>query len=97
MIHGFTRKCPQFSDQNHSPHQISLSTRAQQILNGNNRPLRSEKIDIDVINHLIREANWKRQCGMKKEVRRKLCSSHHRMQIFTFRSVSSVEIMERTN
>ena len=48
--------------------QISLSTTAQQILNGNNRPLRSEKIDIEVIKHLIREANWKRQCGMKKEV-----------------------------
>jgi hypothetical protein len=47
---------------------ISLSTTAQQILNGNNRPLRSEKIDIEVIKHLIREANWKRQCGMKKEV-----------------------------
>lgn len=53
--------------QNHP--QISLSTTAQQILNGNNRPLRSEKIDIEVIKHLIREANWKRQCGMKKEVR----------------------------
>lgn len=48
--------------------QISLSSTAQQILNGNNRPLRSEKIDIEVIKHLIREANWKRQCGMKKEV-----------------------------
>jgi hypothetical protein len=47
---------------------ISLSTTAQQILNGNNRPLRSEKIDIEVIKHLIQEANWKRQCGMKKEV-----------------------------
>lgn len=47
---------------------ISLSTTAQQILNGNNRPLRSEKIDIEVIKHLIREANWKRQCGMKKEI-----------------------------
>ena len=52
-----------------TPNPISLSTRAQQILQGNNRPLRSEKIDIEVINHLIREANWKRQCGMKKEVR----------------------------
>lgn len=52
-----------------SNQQISLSTTAQQILNGNNRPLRSEKIDIEVIKHLIREANWKRQCGMKKEVR----------------------------
>ena len=51
---------------------ISLSTTAQQILAGNsmnnNRPLRSEKIDNDVIKHLIQEANWKRQCGMKKEV-----------------------------
>jgi len=47
---------------------ISLSTTAQQILNGTNRPLRSEKIDIEVIKHLIREANWKRQCGMKKEI-----------------------------
>lgn len=47
---------------------IALSTTAQQILNGNNRPLRSEKIDIEVIKHLIQEANWKRQCGMKKEV-----------------------------
>jgi len=51
---------------------ISLSARAQQILaannSNNNRPLRSEKIDFEVIQHLIREANWKRQCGMKKEV-----------------------------
>ena len=54
---------------NNNHNQISLSTTAQQILNGNNRPLRSEKIDIEVIKHLIREANWKRQCGMKKEVR----------------------------
>lgn len=53
--------------QNSTPN-ISLSTTAQQILNGNNRPLRSEKIDIEVIKHLIREANWKRQCGMKKEI-----------------------------
>ncbi|CAF1326795.1 unnamed protein product [Adineta steineri] len=51
---------------------ISLSATAQQILAANtannNRPLRSEKIDIEVIKHLIREASWKRQCGMKKEV-----------------------------
>ena len=51
---------------------ISLSATAQQILAGNatnnNRPLRSEKIDNEVIKHLIQEANWKRQCGMKKEV-----------------------------
>ena len=53
---------------------ITLSTTAQQILasnnnnNNNNRPLRSEKIDIEVIKHLIREAKWKRQCGLKKEV-----------------------------
>jgi len=50
---------------------ISLSATAQQILaanSNNNRPLRSEKIDIEVIKHLIQEANWKRQCGMKKEV-----------------------------
>ena len=36
--------------------------------NNNNRPLRSEKIDIEIIKHLIREARWKRRCGMKKEV-----------------------------
>jgi hypothetical protein len=53
---------------NNNHNHISLSTTAQQILNGNNRPLRSEKIDIEVIKHLIREANWKRQCGMKKEI-----------------------------
>ncbi|CAF0841394.1 unnamed protein product [Adineta ricciae] len=51
---------------------ISLSSTAQQILaantSNNNRPLRSEKIDIEVIKHLIQEADWKRQCGMKKEV-----------------------------
>lgn len=52
---------------------ITLSTAAQQILaassnNNNNRPLRSEKIDIEIIKHLIREARWKRRCGMKKEV-----------------------------
>nr|ACI90363.1 CNNOS1-like protein [Philodina roseola] len=56
---------------------ITLSTTAQQILasnmnngnnNNNNRPLRSEKIDIEIIKHLIREAKWKRQCGLKKEV-----------------------------
>ncbi|UJR21016.1 hypothetical protein I4U23_024116 [Adineta vaga] len=51
---------------------ISLSATAQQILASNtannNRPLRSEKIDIEVIKHLIQEADWKRQCGMKKEV-----------------------------
>ena len=51
---------------------ITLSSAAQQILaasaNNNNRPLRSEKIDIEVIKHLIREARWKRRCGMKKEV-----------------------------
>ena len=56
---------------------ITLSTTAQQILasnmnngNNNNRPLRSEKIDIEIIKHLIREAKWKRQCGLKKEVRK---------------------------
>ena len=58
--------------QNQSNTGISLSATAQQILaansNNNNRPLRSEKIDIEVIKHLIQEANWKRQCGMKKEV-----------------------------
>jgi hypothetical protein len=52
---------------------ISLSARAQEILaantfQNNNRPLRSDKIDIEVIKQLIREANWKQQCGMKKEV-----------------------------
>lgn len=55
---------------------ITLSTTAQQILaanmhggnNNNNRPLRSEKIDIEIIKHLIREAKWKRHCGLKKEV-----------------------------
>lgn len=52
---------------------ITLSSAAQQILaansnNNNNRPLRSEKIDIEIIKHLIREARWKRRCGMKKEV-----------------------------
>lgn len=55
---------------------ITLSTAAQQILaassnNNNNRPLRSEKIDIEIIKHLIREARWKRRCGMKKEVNKK--------------------------
>ncbi|CAF2404231.1 unnamed protein product [Rotaria sp. Silwood2] len=58
--------------QNQQNTNILLSTTAQQILAANtmnnNRPLRSEKIDIEVIKHLIREANWKRQCGMKKEV-----------------------------
>ena len=60
--------------QNQQNTNILLSTTAQQILSGNsvnnnnNRPLRSEKIDIEVIKHLIRQANWKRQCGMKKEV-----------------------------
>ena len=57
---------------------ITLSTTAQQILaanvngnnNNNNRPLRSEKIDIEIIKHLIREAKWKRQCGLKKEVKK---------------------------
>jgi hypothetical protein len=54
---------------------ITLSSAAQQILaassnnNNNNRPLRSEKIDIEIIKHLIREARWKRRCGMKKEVK----------------------------
>ena len=52
---------------------ITLSSAAQQILaannNNNNRPLRSEKIDIELIKHLIREARWKRRCGMKKEVK----------------------------
>jgi hypothetical protein len=55
---------------------ITLSSAAQQILaantnNNNNRPLRSEKIDIEIIKHLIREARWKRRCGMKKEVKQK--------------------------
>jgi hypothetical protein len=55
---------------------ITLSSAAQQILaantnNNNNRPLRSEKIDIEIIKHLIREARWKRRCGMKKEVKEK--------------------------
>ncbi|CAF3479182.1 unnamed protein product [Rotaria socialis] len=58
--------------QNQQNTNILLSTTAQQILAANtannNRPLRSEKIDIEVIKHLMREANWKRQCGMKKEV-----------------------------
>lgn len=58
--------------QNQQNTNILLSATAQQILAANtannNRPLRSEKIDIEVIKHLIREANWKRQCGMKKEV-----------------------------
>ena len=54
---------------------ITLSSAAQQILaansnNNNNRPLRSEKIDIEIIKHLIREARWKRRCGMKKEVKK---------------------------
>jgi hypothetical protein len=57
----------------HQNTNISLSATAQQILAGNstnnNRPLRSEKIDIEVIKHLIQEAHWKRQCGMKKEVK----------------------------
>jgi hypothetical protein len=55
---------------------ITLSSAAQQILaannNNNNRPLRSEKIDIEIIKHLIREARWKRKCGMKKEVNEKV-------------------------
>ena len=64
---------------------ITLSTAAQQILaastnNNNNRPLRSEKIDIEIIKHLIREARWKRRCGMKKEVdeKKKENISHNR-------------------
>jgi len=56
------------NNNNNNNNNILLSTTAQQILNGNNRPLRSEKIDNEVIKHLIQEANWKRQCGMKKEV-----------------------------
>ncbi|CAF1134261.1 unnamed protein product [Rotaria sordida] len=58
--------------QNQQNTNILLSTTAQQILaantTNNNRPLRSEKIDMEIIKHLIQEANWKRQCGMKKEV-----------------------------
>lgn len=59
---------------------ITLSSAAQQILaasnnNNNNRPLRSEKIDIEIIKHLIREARWKRRCGMKKEVGNERCTS----------------------
>ena len=42
-----------------------------QIRRDNSRPLRLEKIDIEVIKHLIQESHWKRQCGMKKEVDRK--------------------------
>jgi hypothetical protein len=58
----------QNNNNNNNNNNILLSTTAQQILNGNNRPLRSEKIDNEVIKHLIQEANWKRQCGMKKEI-----------------------------
>jgi hypothetical protein len=63
----FLSEMPTILRQNNN-NNILLSTTAQQILNGNNRPLRSEKIDIEVIKHLIQEANWKRQCGMKREV-----------------------------
>lgn len=82
---------------------ISLSSRAQQILaannSNNNRPLRSEKIDFEVIQHLIQEANWKRQCGMKKEVR---ALANARIQLVTFaillrRSASSAETTAKTS
>lgn len=81
---------------------ITLSTTAQQILannnNNNNRPLRSEKIDIEVIKHLIREAKWKRQCGMKKEV----ClfyafSCWSKGEERAFRCASSVETTAKMN
>lgn len=85
---------------------ITLSTTAQQILasnmnnnnnNNNNRPLRSEKIDIEIIKHLIREAKWKRQCGLKKEVRSILDEFLSKEISFCFRFVFSVEIMVKTN
>lgn len=76
---------------------ISLSTTAQQILNGNNRPLRSEKIDIEVIKHLIQEANWKRQCGMKKEVSQNKISMFFFFSKQFFRFAFFVEIMVRMN
>ncbi|CAF0928302.1 unnamed protein product [Didymodactylos carnosus] len=41
---------------------------AQLVNNNNNRPLRSEKIDIEIIKALIRQAKMKRRLGLKKEV-----------------------------
>jgi hypothetical protein len=78
---------------------ITLSTAAQQILaantnNNNNRPLRSEKIDIEIIKHLIREARWKRRCGMKKEVKHKFIFLNRK---FFLRCVFFVVIMVKMN
>lgn len=87
--------------QNQQNTNILLSTTAQQILaastNNNNRPLRSEKIDIEVIKHLIREADWKRQCGLKKEVRKVNPSKLNINNYLMFRSVFSVETMVKMN
>ncbi|CAF0932153.1 unnamed protein product [Didymodactylos carnosus] len=41
---------------------------SQLVNNNNNRPLRSEKIDIEIIKALIRQAKMKRRLGLKKEV-----------------------------
>lgn len=81
---------------------ITLSTAAQQILaasnnNNNNRPLRSEKIDIEIIKHLIREARWKRRCGMKKEVGQRNTHFTNLPSVLPFRFAFSVVIMVKMN
>jgi len=81
---------------------ITLSSAAQQILaassnNNNNRPLRSEKIDIEIIKHLIREARWKRRCGMKKEVKQTSLFFLNKKSYSFFRFVFFVVIMVKMN